>query len=898
MAPSSEKPWYSEPADDCLNRLASSELGLSDADVISRQQQYGRNQLPAAKSASPFKRLLRQLNSVLILVLITAAVITAFWEHWLDSYVILIVVVVNTVVGFIQEGKAEQALQAIAHMLAPNAIVLRNGKRREIPAAEVVPGDLMILAAGDRVAADLRLLQAKNLQIQEAVLTGESLPVEKDTTDVAENTPLGDRSCMAYSGTLVSRGHGLGLVVATGRYTEIGRISGLMTNVEQLSTPLLQQMTHFSRWLTLVIIVFAGLIFAYGTFLQQTAAAEMFITVIGFAVAAIPEGLPAILTITLAIGVQGMAGRKAIIRRLPVVETLGAVSVICSDKTGTLTRNEMTVTELVTADNAFNFTGVGYEPTGSLQIDNQPVNLDITPTVTTLIRSAALCNDASLHHQQGQWQMTGDPMEVAILVSAIKVDMQPEELQGQFPRHDVIPFDAQHCLMATLHHDHEQHHFIIVKGAPEQLLADCQWQQTAEGEREPLETEYWHQQMQKLASQGQRVLAVAIKNTNAEQITLNFTDLEDDLVLLGLLGFMDPPREEAVKAIADCTAAGIQVKMITGDHAVTASAIAAQLGLNNPDAVITGNELDELSEADLIQRIDNTSVFARTSPEHKLRLVSALQSQQHIVAMTGDGVNDAPALKRADVGIAMGKSGTEAAKEAAEMVLADDNFASIVRAVSEGRTVYDNLKKAILFLLPINGGESLSIIAALLAGLTLPISAIQILWVNMVSSVALSMALAFEPAEENAMQRQPRQRDEKMLSGLLIWRICLVSVLFLAGIFGIFVWSQSQGASLEQSRTYAVNTLVMMEVFYLFNVRCLNVASWSIRQWFTSRIAWLSLSLVVLLQLAFTYLPVMQDLFSSQSVSLRYWLIIGAIGVVVYMLLELEKSLRRWLVNN
>ncbi|HSG92297.1 MAG TPA: HAD-IC family P-type ATPase, partial [Methylotenera sp.] len=396
---------------------------------------------------------------------------------------------------------------------------------------------------------------------------------------------------------------------------------------------------------------------------------------------------------------------------------------------------------------------------------------------------------------------------------------------------------------------------------------------------------------------GQRVLAVAIKTTTAEQTTLNFADLEADLVLLGLLGFMDPPREEAVKAIADCARAGIQVKMITGDHAATASAIAAQLGLKNPTGVITGSELDQLSDAELNQQINNISVFARTSPEHKLRLVSALQSQRHIVAMTGDGVNDAPALKRADVGIAMGQSGTEAAKEAAEMVLADDNFASIVRAVSEGRTVYDNLKKAILFLLPINGGESLSIIAALLAGLTLPITAIQILWVNMVSSVALSMALAFEPAEENAMQRQPRQRNEKMLSVLLVWRISLVSILFLAGIFGIFTWSQSQGASLEQSRTYAVNTLVVMEVFYLFNVRCLNVASWSIRQWFTSKIAWLSLLLVMLLQLAFTYLPIMQTLFSSKPVSVHYWVIIFAIGLAVYLLLEFEKALRRRLLK-
>jgi len=885
--------WHSQDSQQCVRLMASSEQGLSDDAVIEHRQQYGFNRLPVAKPVSPLKRLLRQFNSVLIIVLMLAATVTALLDHWLDSYVIMIVVLVNTVIGFIQEGKAEQALQAISHMLAPNATVMRNGKRHEILAADVVPGDLMILTAGDRVAADLRLLQAKNLQIQESVLTGESLPVEKDTAAIAENMPLADRSCMAYSGTLISRGHGMGLVIATGSNTEIGRISGMMANVQQLTTPLLQQMTYFSRWLTLVIIVFALLIYGYGTFLQATPASEMFLTVIGFAVAAIPEGLTAILTITLAIGVQRMAGRRAIIRRLPVVETLGAVSVICSDKTGTLTRNEMTVTQLVTAEQTLQLTGVGYEPVGSLQQDHQPVAPEKQLPVVSLLRNAALCNDASLHHQQGQWQMTGDPMEVAILVAAMKVELEPEVLHQEFPRQDAIPFDAQHRFMATLHHDHQAHQFIVVKGAPEQLLEDCQWQQNALGERAALDADYWHTQMHNMASQGQRVLAVALKKNDFQQNTLNFADLQTDLVLVGLLGFMDPPREEAVKAIADCTAAGIQVKMITGDHAATASAIAMQLGLKNPEVVITGAELDTLTDSDLNQRINSVSVFARTSPEHKLRLVSALQSQNHIVAMTGDGVNDAPALKRADVGIAMGKSGTEAAKEAAEMVLADDNFASIVRAVSEGRTVFDNLKKAILFLLPINGGESLSIIAAVLAGLTLPISPIQILWVNMVSSVALAMALAFEPAEENAMQRQPRQRQEKMLSGLLIWRISLVSLLFLAGIYGIFAWSQAQGASLEQSRTYAVNTLVVMEVFYLFNVRCLNVASWSVRQWFTSKIAWLSLVLVMLLQLAFTYLPVMQKLFSSEPVSLNYWLIIFAVGGLVYLLLELEKALRR-----
>lgn len=892
---SASKPWHSLSAEAALSELEADKHGLTQAGVERRLEQYGENQLPLARPPSVFKRLFRQLNNLLILVLIAAAIVTAILGHWIDFYVIMLVVVVNTVVGFVQEGKAERALNAIKHMLAPGATVLRDGKRTQITADKLVPGDVVLLNAGDRVPADLRLLKTKNLYIQEAVLTGESVAVEKDTTELEQATELAERSCMAYSGTLVTRGHAQVLVVETGQQTEIGRISGLMAEVTELTTPLLEQMTRFSRWLTGLVLTFAVLIYAFGTLVQGTQAAEMFITVVGLAVAAIPEGLPAILTITLAIGVQRMASQKAIIRRLPVVETLGAVSVICSDKTGTLTRNEMTVTTLVTADSKVNISGVGYAPEGAFHHNDSIIDINEFPTAEWLLRASALCNDASLHLTDGQWKITGDPMEVALLTAAYKADWDPATLNQDYPRQDVIPFDAAHRFMATLHHDHQGHDTIFVKGAPERLLEDCKVQMDGNGASQALDHEYWQEQLKILAASGQRVLAVAMKPAQPAQQELNFQDLESNLVLLGLVALMDPPREEAIEAIKACKSAGIQVKMITGDHAATASAIAEQLALNNPQQVITGAELSELDDATLQQKVNTVDVFARTSPEHKLRLVTALQANQHTVAMTGDGVNDAPALKRADVGIAMGRSGTEAAKEASEMVLADDNFASIVRAVREGRTVYDNLKKAILFLLPINGGESLSIIAAVLAGLTLPIMPLQILWVNMVSSVALAMVLAFEPGEEGSMQRRPRERSERMLSGLLVWRITLVSILFLTGIYGIFLWSQAQGASVEASRTYAVNTLVMMEVFYLLNVRCLNVASWSIRQWFTSKMAFVSLGLVVVLQLGFTYLPFMQTLFSTAAVSLEYWLIIFVIGCVFYLILEVEKTLRRML---
>lgn len=893
----SQTAWHAISDKEALLKIKSTADGLTQEEVANRLLEHGANKLPQASPPSLLKRVFRQLNNLLIIVLIVAAVITALMGHWLDFYVIMLVVVVNTVVGFVQEGKAERALNAIKHMLAPNATVLRNGQRSQIAADQLVPGDIVMLTAGDKVPADLRLLQTKNLHIQEAILTGESVAVEKNTLTHALATELAERGCMAYSGTLITSGHAKALVVETGPRTEIGRISGLMSEVNELITPLLQQMTRFSRWLTGIILLFAAMIYVYGTFIQGTEAADMFIIVVGLAVAAIPEGLPAILTITLAIGVQRMAGQKAIIRRLPVVETLGAVSVICSDKTGTLTRNEMTVTGIVTAEELIRVTGVGYTPDGEFYAAENKLEIETLPTVEWLLKAAVLCNDASLDLVDSEWKITGDPMEVALLTAACKADLVADILNAHYPRQDIIPFDAEHRFMATLHHDHQGHDFIFVKGAPERLLADCHLQQNAKGENQPLDLNYWQQQLEALAASGQRVLAVAMKPADAGQQELNFEDLKQDLVLLGLLGLMDPPREEAIVAIKACHGAGIQVKMITGDHAATASAIAGQLALKNSEQVMTGAELNELDDEALRQKVETISVFARTSPEHKLRLVSALQANQHIVAMTGDGVNDAPALKRADVGIAMGRSGTEAAKEASEMVLADDNFASIVRAVREGRTVYDNLKKAILFLLPINGGESLSIIVAVIAGLTLPITPIQILWVNMVSSVALAMVLAFEPGEEGSMQRQPRNRSEKMLSGLLIWRISFVSVLFLIGIYGIYIWSQAQGATIEESRTYAVNTLVMMEIFYLFNVRCLNVASWSIRQWFTSKMAFISLGLVVLLQLAFTYLPIMQQLFVTESVSLFYWVVIFGIGVAVYLILEVEKTIRRALTG-
>ncbi|HWP00847.1 MAG TPA: cation-transporting P-type ATPase [Methylococcus sp.] len=887
--------WHHLPPEEVIARLRSDgKDGLTEDEAKRRLERYGPNRLPPPKKRGPLLRFLVQFHNLLIYILIATAVVTALLDHWVDTYVILAVVFINALIGFVQEGKAEKALDAIRDMLAPNASVIRGGVRRTLRAEELVPGDVVLLEPGDKVPADLRILKSKNLQIQEAILTGESVPVEKSPPAVDESAAIGDRGSMAYSGTLVSAGQGIGVVVATGAVTEIGRISGLLAEVESATTPLLRKMDRFSRWLSVVIIGLAAVVFVLGIQVQQQDMNTMFMTVVGLTVSAIPEGLPAILTVTLAIGVQRMANRNAIIRRLPAVETLGSVTVICSDKTGTLTRNEMTVRSVATADGLFEVTGVGYDPHGGFNRDGREIDPAKYPRLTELLRAAALCNDSALRRREDAWTVEGDPMEGALLTAALKAGLDDRAEGKRLPRTDVIPFDAEHRFMATLHHDHEGHGYIFVKGAPERIFDLCAVQRTAEGTAS-LNRGEWQRRVDAIAAEGQRVLAVASRETDADHRELEFAEVGEGLVLLGLLGLQDPPREEAIAAIRECHSAGIRVKMITGDHAATALAIARQLRLDNCEEALTGQDLDALAAEAWVDTADRVDVFARTTPEHKLRLVEALQTAGHVVAMTGDGVNDTPALKRADVGVAMGRNGTEAAKEAAEMVLADDNFASIGQAVREGRTVYDNLKKAILFLLPVNGGESMSIVATLLAGLTLPITPLQILWVNMVSSVALAMALAFEPAEPNVMRRPPRPPEEPILSGLLLWRVAFVSGLFVAGVFGIFLLAQKEGSSVEEARTYAVNTLVALETFYLFNVRHLGATALSSKRLFANRVAWIAVLTVLVLQAIFTYAPFMERFFDTRPVDFVHGAEIFGIGFLLFVILEVEKALRLWL---
>lgn len=884
--------WHDQTAQAALSQLNASANGLTQEEAQARLHAHGPNRLPSPPKRSALTRFLLQFHNILIYVLLGSAAITAALGHLIDTFVILAVVFANAIIGFIQEGKAEKAMEAIRHMLAPHASVLRDGERRSVAGETLVPGDIVLLEAGDKVPADLRLLHARGLQVQEAILTGESLPVDKQTQVVAAGAPLGDRSCLAFSGTFVTAGQGTGVVVGTGAATEIGRISRLLSDVETLTTPLVDQMAVFAKWLTILILLIAAVLLMFGYFVEHYEFSEMFMAVVGLSVAAIPEGLPAVLTITLAVGVQAMARRNAIVRRLPAIETLGSVSVICTDKTGTLTRNEMMVAAVATSVHLFTVEGEGYERSGAIRREDGEADGDDHRTLNELARACVLCNDAALREHDGTWSVEGDPMEGALLAFAGKVGLDDRRERSAWTRTDAIPFDAKHRFMATLHHDHDGNAFVFVKGAPERIVSMCMQQRSAKGGAEPLVSEYWHQQAEIISGRGQRVLAFAIRPVATSQSVLEHADVHGSLILLGMVGLIDPPRAEAIDAIAQCREAGIRVKMITGDHAGTAAAIARQIGLQNPERVLTGAAIDELDDAALSACVLETDVFARTSPEHKLRLVMALQAHGMTVAMTGDGVNDAPALKRADAGIAMGRKGSEAAKEAAELVLADDNFASIVAAVREGRTVYDNIKKVISWTLPTNAGEATTIIVALLFGMTLPVTPVQILWINLVTAITLGLALAFEPTEASTMRRPPRPRHEPLLTGELAWHIVLVSMLFLSGVFGMFAYATERGYSTELARTIAVNTLVVMEIFHLFFIRNIYGTSltWSAAK--GTRVVWITVIAVTVAQFAVTYLPPLRRVFGTEPVPLLDGLLIVGVGVALFAVIETEKQLR------
>lgn len=893
MEPSKQPHWHTLVHEDVLQQLRTSPKGLDEAEVLRRIGQYGANRLPAQKRRSPILRLLMQFHNILLHVMLAASVITAFLGHWVDAGVLLVAVVVNVIIGFVQEGKAEASLDAIRTMLSARATVIREGNRQEIDAADLVPGDLVMIGSGDRTPADLRLISARELRIDEAALTGESLPVKKHTGAVPADTPLGDRSGMAYSGTLVTTGQGRGIVVATGTATELGNINRMLNSIQSLTTPLLRQINKFGRILAAAILLMASATFLLGTLVHGQDTTEMFIMAVALAASAIPEGLPAIMTITLALGVQRMARRNAIIRHLPAVEALGSVTVICSDKTGTLTRDEMTAQRVVCAGHVFDVGGVGYAPVGDFSIDGHIVEMQHYPALAMAVRAGVLCNDAHLRKKDDIWRMQGDPTEGALLVLAAKAGLTQEMAATEWPRLHSIPFESEHRYMATQHLGPDGKSWIFVKGAPERILEMCRYQLAHDGEHN-LDMGYWHQMEAETAAQGLRLLALAARRAPPIGDKLSADDLTGGYTLLAFVGIVDPPREEAIHAVRECHLAGIRVKMITGDHAETARAIGAQLGIGVDKHCLTGAEIEAMDDTELRRAAVEVDVFARANPEHKLRLVQALQDDGQVVAMTGDGVNDAPALKRADVGVAMGMKGTEAAKEVADMVLADDNFATIATAVREGRAVYDNLKKFILFMLPTNGGEALVVIAAILFELTLPLTPAQVLWINMVTSSTLGLALAFEPAERNIMSRHPRPPGIPLLSGFFIWRVLLVSVLMMSGALGLFLWELGIGTSIETARTMAVNAVVAAEMFYLLNSRYIFAPVTNHEGLTGNRYVLLAIAACIPLQLAYTHLPALQTVFGSADLSVLEWLKVVGAGLLVFSGAELEKlTLRR-----
>ena len=836
-------------------------------------------------------RFLMQFHNILIYVLLAAGFVKLMVGLWLDAAIILGVVVLNALLGFIQEGKAEKTLDSIRHMLSAEARTVRGEEIRMVPAEVLVPGDIVLLESGDKIPADLRLVDVKNLRTEEAALTGESVPIDKATDAVSEKATVGDREGMAFSGTLVAAGRATGVVVATGSHTELGRINQMMAAVSALETPLLRQIKKLGYTITAAIAVVSVIVFLFGRWVRHLPFVEVFQAVVSIAVSVIPEGLPALITVTLAIGVQRMARRKAIIRLLPAVETLGSVSRICSDKTGTLTLMEMMVVSAATAESAYEITGQGYTTRGEILKDGKPAGED--PVLELMGRVSMLCNDAELLHKEGTWKVEGDPTEGALYPFAAKIGLEREEEQAAFPRTDAIPFESEHKFMATLHRGAEGREMLLVKGAPEVILEHCERQQSKGGPA-PLDRGHFSSEADRLAGQGERVLGLAwMEDPGVQAGSLSAADLPRNLVLLGLIGLLDPPRDEAIEAVKECHDAGIRVTMITGDHKITAAAIAKMLGIGDGKTAITGAEIEEMDTATLQERVRDVDVFARSSPEHKLRLVKAIQANKQIVAMTGDGVNDAPALKKADIGVAMGIKGTEVTKEAAGMVLADDNFASITAAVKEGRTVYNNIEKAILFMLPTNVAQGLVILVAIVLGFTAPITAPQILWVNMVTSVALGLVISFEPHERDVMRRPPRPVHRPILDGFGVWRIIFVGLALLGLTLWAFFWMKSKDASDELARSAAVNALVIGQIFYLLNSRYRLDSSLSVKAHLGNKYLPLGIGAVVVLQFLFTYARPLQVLFETEAIPLWVWPRLFVGGLVFFLVVETEKLILR-----
>ncbi|OGS23444.1 MAG: carbonate dehydratase [Elusimicrobia bacterium RIFOXYB2_FULL_48_7] len=887
--------WHSIDSGEALRLLeADPQTGLTSHEVEQRRMQYGRNLLTKKKGTSSLVRFLMQFSQPLVYILLAASLVTLLLGEYVDSSVIFLVVFINAIVGFIQEAKALKSLDALSRTMTTLASVVREGRETRIPSEELVPGDIVLLSSGDKVSADLRLLSIKDIQINESALTGESLPVQKHIEVLSGSESLADRKNMAYTSTLVTYGKAKGVVVATGDNTEIGRISQLIQGADDLQTPLTIKIGHFSHKLLWVILAVSFITFLVGI-LRGQGAVLMFMAAVAMAVGAIPEGLPAALTVTLAIGVSRMAKRRAIIRKLPAVETLGSTTVICSDKTGTLTKNEMTVQFARTLEGAYEFRGAGYTAEGEVLFNGSPASIKKESVIHECLLSGVLCNDSRLESGDNGIFVEGDPTEGALIVSALKAGIKHNESLQAFPRLDVVPFESEHQYMATLNAKGGEK-YVYIKGSVEQVLNRCS-SIANDGAGEALNKEEVNRWVTEMAVSGLRVLAFARKKAPAEQEAITHKDAEGGFTFLGLQGMIDPPRPEAIKAIQNCHTAGIKVKMITGDHPDTAAAIALMMGFHNGPGnatgkieTLTGKMLEDKTDEELLALAEKTDVFARVTPEQKLRIVRALQQKGNIVAMTGDGVNDAPALKQANIGVAMGRNGTEVAKESADMVLTDDNFATIEAAVEEGRCVFDNLRKFFAWTLPTNLGEGLAIIVAIFGGLALPILPVQILWINMTTAVFLGMMLAFEPKEAGIMKRPPFEPDMPIMTRGIVLRTVYVGVLMVVAVFFVFNYEMQNGASLAAARTAAASVIVFTELVYLLNCRSFEKSFLGVGL-FSNLWIWLGVAVMAVSQALFVHSPAMNTFFHSAPLTLDAWVRIIAASIMISIVVGVEKSI-------
>jgi cation-transporting ATPase F len=891
--------WHELTVDETMQFLkVDGEKGLSSQEVGVRQKEHGFNEMTAGKRGNPLLQFLKQFRQPLVYLLVIAGGVTAFLGHWVDSGVIFGVVLVNAVVGFLQESKAEKAVDSLKKMVTTEATVVRDGQKTRAPSRELTLGDVVHLQSGDKVPADVRLFEVRNLQVDESALTGEAVPVEKKTDPSTAGTVLADRTCMAYGGSLVTYGQARAVVVAIGNSTENGRIAQMVQDAVELETVLTRKIKVFSHYLLYAILALSVVTFLVGMF-RGIPFVDIFMSTVALAIGMIPEGLPAAVTIILALGMGRLARRRAIVRKLPAVETLGSTTVICSDKTGTLTQNQMTVQTLALGEGRYEVTGGGYSPEGQIQRNGQTVPpAGFSPALRECLTAGMLCNDSALIESDGRWSIQGDPTEGAMIVSARKAGLKEDDLRQRFPRRDVIPFESDRQYMATLH-DSPDGSVVYMKGAVEKIVERCGQSIEAAGDVRPIESDRVRKEAEDFAGQGFRVLAFCRAAMPAGTTAIAPDSLPSDMVFVGLQVMMDPPRQEAIEAVKACQAAGVRVKMITGDHALTASAIAGQIGLD-PESTkngrlpkaVTGQELAGVSDEDLPELAESTVVFARVDPAQKLRLVKALQSRGQVVAMTGDGVNDAPALKQANIGVAMGLGGTDVAREAADMVLTDDNFATIEAAVEEGRGIFDNLTKFFLWTLPTNLGEGLLVMLSIFLGWQLPLQPVQILWINMTTAVCLGLMLAFEPVEAGAMQRPPRDPDQALLTRELVERLIVVSVLMGAGGFGAFFLAQKQELSVEVARTIVVNMVVFVEMTYLLNCRSLTHSPFKIG-FFKNNWVLGGMAITAVLQGVLTYVPLMNRLFQTAPMPLLTWTWVVGVGVLVYFVVEVEKGIRR-----